>query len=93
MTISPREAAKRTDQAIANEVAAAEDRLDRMLSSRYSSGRRVEIDGRDLPRDHLVRDELLKRYKHAGWKIEHYTGDQREPADCYIFSAKRSDAL
>lgn len=31
---------------------------------------------------------VVKVFEGAGWRVEHYTGDQREPADYYKFSRK-----
>ena len=84
--ITPKEAAARNDEIYADQLEAAEKILDGHLASRYSTGRRVVIDGRDIPlKDWTLRKRLMDRYRKAGWKVEKH--DCQKEGLSYSFSA------
>jgi len=87
--ISPGEAARKNDELHAEQLIAAEKHIDSVLARSYASGYSVSIDRDNIPiKDYKLRDQLIARYKRAGWKVEHFT-DQRDCEDKYIFTAAR----
>jgi len=82
--ISKGDAARQNDELHADQLAAAEKVVDRVLAREYSSGRSVTIASSLVNLDYYQRPKLIARYQKSGWNVK-WTDDQREGA-WYTFS-------
>jgi hypothetical protein len=82
--ISKGEAAKKNSEIHAHRIAAAEKVIDRALSEDYTPGRDVNIAGSLLNLDYHQRENLMTKYRRAGWSVRHIS-DQRD-GDYFSFS-------
>lgn len=90
--ISPKEAAKRNDALYADQLAAAEKKIDAELARSYGTGRSVSIDTDSIGlKDHHLREKLMARYRSNGWEIKHHS-DQREQSSYYTFTARKHES-
>ncbi|MGD9728624.1 MAG: hypothetical protein AB7L09_01340 [Nitrospira sp.] len=83
--IKPGEAAKKNDALNIKATRAAEERIDSLLAERYFSGGSVHMDYSYIGLEYHLQEDLLDRYRRAGWKIEHFS-DQREGTSYVVFS-------
>jgi len=86
--ISPKDASKKNDQDHAEQLKAAEEKIDKILARGYSSGGAVCIDTERFDLEYSLRERLIDRYRKSGWEVKHHS-DQREQTCYYKFNARR----
>lgn len=77
MAIKKKDLLKALTKEQASELKKLEDRIDKKLKQEYSPGGTVNIVIKDFPRERVTQ-ELEKKYKEAGWKLEICGGGQRD---------------
>jgi macrodomain Ter protein organizer (MatP/YcbG family) len=88
--ITPQEASKKNDQIHAQQLKAAEEKIDRALARGYFSGGKVTVDTKNIDLDYHLREKLMDKYRKAGWKVEHHS-DQRDQTSYMSFTANTRD--
>lgn len=88
MVMGPEDLVKKIIQENAEKIKQLETKIDDILKSKYDGYCLVSISG-DLFNDLKLccRDELLSRYKAAGWDIEHV--DNQRDGNNYYFTRKK----
>lgn len=83
MAITPDQAGRVTKEEI-QAVEAAEREVDNLLRKGFQGTGTVRVTGPIGKLSRRCQDELLRRYREAGWFVEkkHESGDQRDPRGC-----------